>query len=348
MKTVKRLISTVCFLLILVVLLNGLTFITRDKSESNHILSYYDEEENSLDVVFVGSSHTMCSVYPMELYHEYGITSYDCASSDLALPQVYYLVVEALKTQKPKILVLDISGVAWQNVKSGPPEFAHIQLDNMKWSLNKMTAINDLFENPGDRLEYYFPLLKFHTRWKELILKFYTRWKELSPKDFKSPKDFERTTDVSKGAYISEVVLENPEPVEIMPEDYVGQISEYAEAYLRKALDYCCSQNVQVLLLNPPSLEDETDQRKYNAVYAIAEEYGFPYLNLMHHWDDIGFDYTTDFRDTGHCNRSGAEKVTAYMGKFLKENYELPDRREDSTYATIWNDAYNQYVSRYF
>lgn len=331
MKTVKRLISTACFLLILVELLSVLTFITRNKNEAQQMYPYYDEKENSLDVVFVGSSHVRCSVYPMELYHEYGIASYDCAPPSLSLPQIYYLVLEVLKTQAPKVLVLDISSIAHENIKIHSPEYAHIQLDNMKWSLNKIEAINDLIENPGDRLEYYFPLLKFHTRWKELL-----------------PRDFERITGVSKGAYISNVVQANSKLIEIMPEDYVEQISEYAEMYLRKTLDYCCDQNVQVLLFNPPTLEGETTQGKYNAAYAIAEEYGFPYLNLIHYWDDIGLDYTTDFLDNLHCNRSGAEKVTAYMGEFLKENYNLPDRREDPAYAVVWNDAYEQYVSVYF
>ena len=331
MKTVKRLISTLCFLAILILLVNGLTFITRNKNEADLVYPYYDEEPNSLDVIFLGSSHIMCGIYPLKLYREYGIASYDYTSSALVLPQAYYQVVEALRTQTPKVLVLDISGVAYENIKIGSPEYVHVQLDNMKWSLNKMEAINDLIETPADRLEYYFPLLKFHTRWKEL-----------------QTEDFRPITGGTKGARVSDTVLEVAGPVQIMPEDYVSPIAEYPETYLRKILDYCRERNTQVVLLNLPAIPNDTAQGTYNAVSAIAEEYGVPYLNLLHHLDAIGFDYTTDLRDTSHCNRSGAEKVTAYVGEFLKENYDLPDRRDDPAYAAVWNDAYEKYVSIYF
>lgn len=331
MKTVKRLAGTVCFLLILVLLIGGLTFVTRNKNEADLVHPYYDEQNNSLDVVFVGSSHVMCGIYPMELYRDYGIAAYNYASSALVLPQAYYQVVEALRTQTPEVLVLDISGVAFENTKVGSPEYVHVQLDNMKWSLNKITAINDLIENPSSRLEYYFPLVKFHTRWKEL-----------------TAEDFHKITGNSKGARVSEGVLEGAKPNEIMPRDYTARISEYQEIYLRKILDYCRDRDVPVLLLNLPFIADETAQGKYNAVYGIAEEYGLPYLNLMHHMDDIGFDYTTDLKDTSHCNRSGAEKVTSYVGEYLKESYDLPDRRDDPAFAPAWDAAYERYASAYF
>lgn len=330
MKTIKQAVSSLCFILILIMLINALTFITRNKNEADLVSPFYGETRNSLDVMFVGSSHLMCGVYPLELYHEYGIASYNFSSSALVLPQAYYQVREALRMQSPKVLVLDISGVFYGNTKIGSAEYVHVQLDNMKWSLNKIEAINDLIEEPGDRLEYYFPLIKFHTRWNEL-----------------SPKDFQPITGITKGARVSDVVLENAYPVEIVPTDQVSQISEYAETYLRKILDYCHDKGVQVVLVNMPAAPDAGAQSKYNAVYTIAEEYGVPYLNLLHHLDDIGFDYTTDLRDISHCNRSGAEKVTAYLGNFLIENYTLPDRREDPAYSSVWNEAYETYKSVY-
>lgn len=330
-KTVKQLVRALCFALILVLLVTVLTFVTRDKNEAELVRLYYAEEENSLDVVFVGSSHMMCGIYPMELYHEYGITSYNFSSSALVLPQAYYQVVEALKTQTPEVLVLDISGVSYSNIKVGSPEFIHVQFDNMKWSRNKVEAINDLIEDPDDRLEYYFPLMKFHTRWKSL-----------------RPFDFQPLTGYTKGARFSETVLENPGAIEIVPEDFVVPIAEYPETYLRKILDYCRGQNVPVVLLNLPSLSDEAWQGTYNAVFEIAEEYGIAYLNLLYHLDAMGFDFTTDMRDTAHCNRSGAEKVSSYLGNYLKEHYELPDRRDDPAYAAAWDAAYEAYLSEYF
>lgn len=330
MKTVKRVMGTLCFLVILAALVHGLTFVTRNKNEAELVHPYYDEKKDSLDVVFVGSSHVMCGVYPMELYREYGIASYDYTSSALVLPQAYYQVVEALRHQNPRVLVLDISGVAYGEVKVGSPEYVHVQLDNMKWSVNKIQAINDLIEEPADRMEYYFPLMKFHTRWKEL-----------------QPEDFQPIVGYTKGAHVSDDILSGAAAYPIEPKDSTAPISRYAETYLRKILDYCRERDVSVLLVNFPLIVDAATQEKYNAVYAIAEEYGLPYLNLLHHLDELGFDFTVDLKDTSHCNRTGAEKVTSYLGGYLKEHYELPDRRDDPAYQSAWDAAYERYMEEF-
>ena len=55
------------------------------------------------------------------------------------------------------------------------------------------------------------------------------------------------------------------------------------------------------------------------------------------------FDWTTDTKDAGsHLNLSGAQKATAYLGAYLKEHYDLPDRRLDSSYA-FWKDDIARY-----
>ena len=56
-------------------------------------------------------------------------------------------------------------------------------------------------------------------------------------------------------------------------------------------------------------------------------------------------DWQTDTFDHGeHMNLSGAQKVTHFMGEYLKRNYELPDRREDAEYRD-WKESYGRYLS---
>jgi len=65
------------------------------------------------------------------------------------------------------------------------------------------------------------------------------------------------------------------------------------------------------------------------------------YLNLVNsniiNWDIDWYD------DNGHLNPSGARKVTAYIGEYLKNNYELEDLRNHSAYDFWYND-YDKYV----
>lgn len=50
-----------------------------------------------------------------------------------------------------------------------------------------------------------------------------------------------------------------------------------------------------------------------------------------------GIDFSTDTYDAGlHMNLSGVEKLSDYMGKFLKRKYDLVDRREDPKLAQKW------------
>ena len=58
--------------------------------------------------------------------------------------------------------------------------------------------------------------------------------------------------------------------------------------------------------------------------------------------DDLAIQYPDDYCDTGHLNYYGSLKFSAHLGGFLKENYELPDRREDKDYQN-WNEDLAQY-----
>jgi hypothetical protein len=81
----------------------------------------------------------------------------------------------------------------------------------------------------------------------------------------------------------------------------------------------------------------------YNYIGERVTSGGFGFLNMNRNYDEIGLDPATDFKDNGnHTNAAGAEKVTAWFGKWLKEHYELPDRRGDAAY-TSWQQAYERW-----
>lgn len=63
------------------------------------------------------------------------------------------------------------------------------------------------------------------------------------------------------------------------------------------------------------------------------------YINFLELVDKIGIDYNTDTYDAGlHMNLSGAEKLSAYWGQVLQEQFRVPDRRDNETLADIWAD----------
>ena len=75
---------------------------------------------------------------------------------------------------------------------------------------------------------------------------------------------------------------------------------------------------------------------------------GFPCSFLPHAHNitkgDYAIDWSTDTRDGGrHLNCKGAEKVSAYLGKYISENYSFKDKRHSEKYAD-WNNDYLDYV----
>ena len=65
------------------------------------------QEKDTLDVIFLGSSHAYLGIQPMQLWEEYGIASYNLCSAEQPFWVSYYTIKEALKTQHPKVILLD-------------------------------------------------------------------------------------------------------------------------------------------------------------------------------------------------------------------------------------------------
>lgn len=78
----------------------------------------------------------------------------------------------------------------------------------------------------------------------------------------------------------------------------------------------------------------------------FADENNVDYINFIPLQNDIGLDMSQDTYDAGlHLNTTGAEKMADYFGKYLVENYNLTDYRNDSEYASIWDKKEAAYDS---
>lgn len=321
-----RLFGALVFLALAAALFAWCTGVFRDKTNAELIRPYYDEPDNSLDIVFVGSSHMMCGIYPMELYENHGYTSCVFCSSAQVIPQTYYQTVAALETQTPRLLVLDMGELIF-NTKTGDKSFVHSQTDNIRYSFNKVRLIMDLLE-PEERLPNFLNLVQYHDRWRDL-----------------TEADFEPITSLTKGARISAEV--NPfDPPEVPDFTRTAPLSPYTDEYLRKTLDLCRERDIPVLLLYLPSI---LSPEQYSHVFSArdyAEEYGIEFLNLMEHMDELGIDYATDFRDTAHLNMYGAAKTTEFLGEYLDEHYQI-DRTHSAALTEKWNADLAAYREEY-
>ena len=332
MKKLKHIVRALLFLLLVGCLVNGTSRLLAHK-ESIVALRPFLEAAGEYDVLFLGDSQVRNGVLPMELYHKYGIASYNLASNSSRLPMTYWRMMNALDRMTPKLVVLSVADADEPERIHPSPEWMHVAFDGFPLTLTKARAILDLTEQSGTssaplrdiRSELFFPLQAYHTRWSSL-----------------TPEDFHPAYNAQKGA-APMVHVSDPRPDSVLtaPDDCLPEEGD-GYVYLRRIIEACQSRNIPIVLFHPPCPILPQAHRGTHTSAKIAAEYGVPMLNFL----DMNrvADYNTDCADPGtHLNASGAQKLTDFLGQYLTSRYDLPDRRKDAAYAH-WNDEWDAYV----
>ena len=309
MKKLKRVIL---FLLVFAVLLwacsAGIQIIVRNVSgsvsgRSRVFASVSAEKKNTIDVLVAGDSESYTSVSPMDLWDRAGIAAYDCGQPGQRIQETYYILKTVFRTQSPKLVLFET------NTMFRDPGF----LKNVQLSLTEPLA-------------YHFPVIKYHNAWKAL---------------FDGPGGPKKSY---KGFEIRDKVVSYEGDEEYMKETKdKAQIPEVVRIYMEKIKRLCEKNGADLLLVSAPSPKNY-NYKKHNSLEEYARENDLPYVDLNMKFRDIGIDWKQDSYDRGdHLNISGARKVTAYIGEYLADNYDLPDRRNDDGWRE-WDDLAREYL----
>lgn len=274
------------------------------------------------DVLFLGTSHVTTEVYPMELWREYGIASYNMSGYGHPMPMSYWALMNALDYAEPKVVVVDCYAMESDALSAEDKKFMHFTLDSMPISRTKVRAVCDIYDDFDERMEYLWDFSIYHERWHDI-----------------DRDDFEVEYGKTRGA-IFEIGLSEPDEF-VLKDVKAEPIKSSGVEYLRRIVEECRSRDIKVVLTFLPFPAQE-DQQKV-AAYAgeIAKEYGVDYLNFLQ-MDLI--DYQTDCFDSySHLNVSGGHKITSFMGEYLRDKCAVPDHRQDG--AVNWDEDYAAYQS---
>ena len=113
------------------------TYYPKEGYPNNGFTYFYSMEKNSIDVLFFGSSIGVNGFNTQEFYNQYGIRSYNLSNVQQPIPLSYCWLKEALKYQKPKVVVVDSRFLyQWHpaDVLNGDEGAYHIALDKMRFS----------------------------------------------------------------------------------------------------------------------------------------------------------------------------------------------------------------------
>jgi len=302
-----------------------------DIREGNMVSEYYSGEKDH-QVLFVGDCELYENVSPVELWRQYGITSYIRGSAQQLIWQSYYLLEDTLKYETPKVVVFNVLSMKYNEPQK--EAYNRMSIDGMPLSLAKIRDIEASKVAGEDTASYLFPLLRYHDRWKDLS------WNDVKYL-FSRPK-----------VTINGFMMRNDvKPVDWIPD--AQPLADYnfgptAWEYLDKMRDLCKSKGIQLMLVKAPSLYPFWYAQWDQQIADYAKANGLIYKNMLvskapgdmtpaQALPEIGLDYSADTYDGGlHLNCAGAEKLSDYLGKILQTSYFLPDLRSDSKEAAIW------------
>ncbi|WP_108773993.1 SGNH/GDSL hydrolase family protein [Lactimicrobium massiliense] len=300
-----------------------------DVLEGTMTQEYYDEENKDFDVMFIGDCEVYETYNPVELWQKYGINSYIRGNAEQYIWQSYYMLKESLHYHIPKVVVFNAQSLQFN--ESQNEAYNRMALDGMKWSREKVDAINASMKENEHFIDYVFPFLRYHSRWSDL-------------KETDFTYMFKHAHHCFNGYYMR---------VDILPADNVPDprpLTDYtfgdkAWEYMDKIRKLCEENGIQLILVKAPSLWPHWYDEYNQQVKEYADQYGLPYYNWLEYKDDIGLDYSTDTYDAGlHLNLSGADKMSDYFGQILVDQYGVPDRRNETALASSWQkvaDAQN-------
>ena len=104
MKIIKSAARMAVFFVLLACLLDAAGRLLQDKTSITQLKPFL-EDAQEYDVLFVGDSQVLNSILPLELYHQYGITSYNLGARNSLVPMSYWRLINALDYATPRLVV---------------------------------------------------------------------------------------------------------------------------------------------------------------------------------------------------------------------------------------------------
>lgn len=323
-KKLINLIHALCFLALFSIVLIKTSDLLELKT-SHECYSEFWENPTDYDVWFMGTSHMLYAVSPMELWNDYGIKSYNIASPSSRMPQIYWTFMCALEYSEPEVIVLDTYHVEKDYLYQESMERLHTGMDAIPPSITKAKAILDIFSKDHEKLtEYMQNFYIYHSRWEEL-----------------GETDFETIQSPRKGSRMNDKIYDNTAYEIIDQNDMVTDTNVIGYQYLTKIIEECKKRDIELVLCSLPMYKNQDSQRGMNGVQPVADKYGLPFLNILYQDNPVNARF--DYSDDEHMNPSGCSKMTKYLGDYLTQNYNLKDLRNDAKTAERWNADYSEY-----
>lgn len=338
MKYIKRFFTIVSLIVI------PLAFVMTTQNRVDHntlrIQGFYQEDRDSIDVVFIGSSEVFTGYSPAYAYGKFGFTSYNISVEANRLELFESQIKEALNYQNPKLIVIEISDsvIDWdESDKAGFIATLRKYTDSMPVSPNKIETVNTF---AGDeKLSFYLPFILYHGQISN-IGGTGTRVSQAL-----------RGTTYLKGAISTNHKQVFQELIDIKDDVREETIPVKLQERLERLLSFCKTLDCEVLFTAfPRRITDGNSCVRYkqrNTAGKIIQDNGFDFISFERLSDEMRIDPISDYYDNDHLNAFGQMKFTEYCGNVIKDKYDLIPKKQLRSNSEKWEKAY-QYINLFY
>ena len=286
---------------------------------------YLKEPKNSIDVMYFGSSLTYCNIAPAVIWADSGITSYLMAGPEQTVPFVHSYIKEACRTQNPKVVAIEITGMFYKQYCS----YSKVNAGYMPWGANRLEATFAAAE-PELRAGLLFPLFDYHSRWREVTAA------NLSAQLNPTLDPFAGYTFLSKATAQGNVTYR----------EYSAGTENYIRnwQYLKKIHAFCQKEGIQLVLFLTPTKGRIPDPALAALKLDIGALEGAAFVDFNEHMAQLNIDDSTDWYDFLHFNCRGAEKFSHFMAQYLTDTLGMTATEGED--ETLWQSRADTFAVR--
>ena len=317
----KILLKCVLVLAFFVCTWNFLTPYFRE-SRSKEGDSFHNLPADSIDVLALGSSHIQYAFNPGVFYTETGSYSYVLGSQCQPMSMSYYMLEEALKTQHPSVVIIDVFTLLNQSAVCYSEGMYYLAIQQMTGSTRGKAAAE--FGDFQTRLSYQYDFLMNHSNWKTMD---WSDWNTIRVRGKAIPG---LLNDL--GYARQEPVSYLHTPLNVPQADGSGTLSEKNRSDLDRIIQLCQDNGIHPIFIKTPYTIDQTDENQLAAVWKYLDSKNVEHIDFIAKAAELNW-FTDLDGDTWHNNSWGSEIVTRYLAETIEKEGLITGHQENEMVA---------------
>ena len=288
----------------------------------------YALPDSSLDMVFIGSSHSYCTFEPDFFDRSLGTTSHQMGMPLQHADGSYFTLLEVFNYQTPKVVVMELY---WDMLDD---EFEPSQLDSLFTAMDNEELKNRFMQEVLPLSVGLKSLLPFINFQRDFFMETSNEMKKFLEEKYNVTEEKEVTT--AEEYYDKKGYIYTDKQ---MAEEEYGPANQYNSfdgkswtmhpeqaKYLDKIISLCKENNAELIFVTAPVAITSFERIKnyefvHQSIESFAVKNGISYhdYNLINHSLDLLSD--DNFQDDAHLNHSGVQIINRHFLDILKDYF---------------------------